>query len=94
MPVRHSGVGNNDIPGMDDINGSQEVSALYSDRFYVEYGPRVRVAFAEMFIGGGQRYHSAVAMLPENAIELAMLILRLAGQQVELKAAEKLDGAE
>lgn len=88
MPERQSGVGNAGIPDMEDINGSQEVSAFYSDRFYVEFGPRVRISFGEMFQGGDKKYHTAVALLPDNAVELALLILRLSGAKIETQQQE------
>ncbi|TAK08505.1 MAG: hypothetical protein EPO38_11065 [Rhizorhabdus sp.] len=78
-------------PDGHDEAGARQVSSFFADRFYIEFGGRVRIAFGET-VADGKRYHSAVSLLPADAIELATLILRLSGAKVEMRTEEPSDG--
>lgn len=54
----------------------QELPAVPANRFYVTSGPTMRVSFLEMFVPGGPEYpRAAVTITPENAVELAQMLL-------------------
>jgi len=69
-----------------DLEASLEGPAYFSNKFTVSIGPAVRIAFMET--GGHEKPHfrTAVAMHPQDAIELYKLLKRmLGGLEVQLE---------
>lgn len=54
----------------------------FTNSFYVLSGGVIRIAFAEKY-NGEQRFHTAVTMLPQDAMELATLLLRFGSPKHE-----------
>jgi hypothetical protein len=53
--------------------------AIYSNKMYVTVGPVVRITFSEQLTSAVPQFRTAVAMAPQDAIELKNLLAQMLG---------------